>query len=77
MIMSEPYCDFEDLINNEGIIVLSGSITFIIGNLFNKNNLMKYLNDFTNYFKKNFKNDFYLEIQRHNDKNEKNLKNLI
>ena len=68
---SLPYCDIDNLINNaEGLIVLSGSINCLSGNLFLKNKL----NDLTNIYKllkHKFKNDFYLEIQRHGDINEK------
>ena len=35
--LSGPYCNFEDLLNkSSGIIVLSGSIRCLLGNLFNK-----------------------------------------
>ena len=35
--LNDPYCNFDELItNNDGIIVLSGSINCLVGNLFNK-----------------------------------------
>ena len=35
--LNDPHCKFEDLIHfNEGIIILSGSINSLSGNLFNK-----------------------------------------
>ena len=65
-----PKCNFKDLLSNgEGIIVLSGGINGFFGNLFNKGKL----NEVENYYSelsKNYKNNFYIEIQRHNDKNE-------
>ena len=66
-----PYCDISNLINSpDGIIVLSGSLYSLSGNLFNKNKNQDLI-DLYSKLKQNFKNDFYLEIQRHNDKNEK------
>jgi len=66
-----PYCDISNLINSpDGIIVLSGSLHSLSGNLFNKNKNQDLI-DLYSKLKQNFKNDFYLEIQRHNDKNEK------
>ena len=65
-----PKCNFKDLLSNgEGIIVLSGGINGFFGNLFNNGKL----NEIENYYaelSKNYKNNFYIEIQRHNDKNE-------
>ena len=67
----DPHCLIDDLIKNyDGIILLSGSINNLFGNLFNKGlfddleNLVKILNT-------KFKENFYLEIQRHGDQNEK------
>ena len=66
-----PFCDIQDLLNNpEGLIVFSGSLQSLSGILFLKNKL----NELDNLYKllsQKFKNDFYLEIQRHNDQNEK------
>ena len=68
---SNPHCKFEDLLNkSSGIIVLSGSIKCLIGNLFNKG-LFEEIDDIISKLSKIFKDDFYLEIQRHNDENEK------
>ncbi len=67
----QPHCSIDDLIKySDGLIVLSGAVNNLIGNTFNKglfddlDELIKILND-------NFKENFYLEIQRHGDKNEK------
>ena len=71
-----PHCKFEDLLNkSSGIIVLSGSIKCLIGNLFNKG-LFEEINDIISKLLKTFKDDFYLEIQRHNDLNEKEFENF-
>ena len=67
----EPHCKIEDIENNyKGLILLSGSFDVLIGKLFFKNRtdeifiLFKRLSVI-------FKNNFYLEIQRHNDDGEK------
>ena len=71
--INEPHCKFEDLLNcKDGIIVLSGSIISLTGNLFNKG----LLDEISNIYKilaENFIDDFYIEIQRHNDNNEINF----
>ena len=70
-INSTPHCDIKDLVNNpDGIIVLSGSIQSLSGKLFLKNKLQE-LSELYQLLNKNFDNNFYLEIQRHNDQNEK------
>ncbi len=66
-----PFCQISDLIKNpEGIIVLSGSIQSLSGKLFLKNKLQE-LTELYKCLNNNFKDNFYLEIQRHNDQNEK------
>ncbi len=66
-----PYCDLQNLLDKpDGIIVLSGSINSLSGDLFKKNKL-KDLSNLYEKLNKNFENDFYVEIQRHNDPNEK------
>ena len=71
-----PFCDIQDLLNNpEGIIVFSGSLQSLSGILFLKNKL----NELDNLYKilsHKFKNDFYMEIQRHNDLNEKQFEQI-
>ena len=79
-----PYCDINNLLeNSEGIIILSGSLQSLSGILFLKNKLEE-LSDLYSTLREKFKNDFYIEIQRHDDKNEKqfeltnlNLSNLL
>ena len=71
--INEPHCNFEDiLINNDGIIVLSGSINSLIGTLYNKGLFDEIFNIYKLLSKK-FNDNFYIEIQRHNDINEKNF----
>ena len=74
--ITDPHCNFDDLINkSSGIIVLSGSISCLIGDLFNKG-LFQVIDDIIEKLLKTFKNDFYIEIQRHNDLNEKEFENF-
>ncbi len=67
----KPHCSIDDLIkHNEGLIVLSGAVSNLIGNIFNKG-LFDELDQLITLLSNNFKENFYLEIQRHGDKNEK------
>ncbi len=72
-----PHCKIQDLIDHhEGVIVLSGAFDGLIGKLFFKNltdEIFLILKD----FKKTFNEDFYLEIQRHNDEGEKLYENFL
>jgi len=73
--ITDPHCNFDDLLNkSSGIVVLSGSIRCLIGSLFNKG-LFNEINDIIEKLSKTFTNDFYVEIQRHNDLNEKEFEN--
>ena len=69
--LSDPFCKIEDLYSsNEDIIVMSGTINGLIGKLFNKSKFEDIEKIFLN-LKKFFNNNFYIEIQRHGDLNEK------
>ena len=72
----EPHCKFEDLLSpNEGLVILSGSINGLVGNLFNKGKL----NEIEKIYKqlnKIYKDNFYIEIQRHEDRNEKHFESF-
>ncbi len=71
-----PHCDIGELLSLSGdIIVLSGSLNSLTGKLFEKDKISE-IEDIYILLKKKFKNDFYIEIQRHNDFNEKNFENL-
>ena len=67
---SLPCCDIEDLKTADGLIALSGSLNSLSGILFLKNKLHE-LTELYKLLSNKFMNDFYLEIQRHGDKNEK------
>ncbi len=72
---TDPHCDLEDLCkNSEGIIVLTGSIKCMFGKLFNKG-LFNETEEILIKLKKKFENHIYIEIQRHNDLNEKEFEN--
>ncbi len=72
---TDPYCKLDDLINHsDGIIILTGSIKCLFGNLFNKG-LFHEIEEILIKLKVKFENNIYLEIQRHNDINEKDFEN--
>jgi len=67
----EPHCKIEDLeANFKGLILLSGSFDGLIGKLFFKN-LTDEIFLLFKKFNSIFKDNFYLEIQRHDDDGEK------
>ena len=74
-----PFCEIENLKGlTENLILLTGGIYGLSGKLFNKGKFED-LNVLYNFLKKEFKNDLYIEVQRHNDFNEKSFEdfNLI
>ncbi len=72
-----PHCTIEDLENySNGIILLSGSFDGLIGNLFFKN-LTDEIHYLFDKFYKAFGDNFYIEIQRHNDNGEKLFENFL
>jgi DNA polymerase-3 subunit alpha len=75
--MKDPSCSLNDLIeNNEGLILLTGNYTNFFGQLFYKNKL-KDFEQILNSLKKTFKDRLYIEIQRHNELQEKNFENYL
>ena len=71
--LSNPYCKFNELlINIDGLIVMSGTINGLIGKLFNKGKL-ELIEKIYKDLKEIYKENFYIEIQRHSDKYEKNF----
>ena len=68
--LSEPHLEFDELLkNNEGVSLFSGTVHGLFGQLFDKGKF----NDIEKLYsrlKSNFKNKFYIEIQRHGDQNE-------
>jgi DNA polymerase-3 subunit alpha len=73
----DPSCELNDLIsNNEDLILLTGNYYNFFGKLFYSNKIK----DFENVIKslKNSFNDrIYLEIQRHDEQEEKNFENYL
>ncbi len=71
-----PHCLLDDLLNNsEGIIILTGSIQCFFGSLFNKG-LFNEIEEIIIKLKEKFRENIYIEIQRHNDLNEKDFENF-
>ena len=68
----EPSCNIEDLIaNNEDLILLTGNYKDLFGKLFYANK-EKIVNQLIKKLKENFGNRLYIEIQRHEEIQEKN-----
>ena len=75
--LTDPACSLQDLLdNNEGLILLTGNYTNFFGRLFYKNKL-KDFEQILSSIKKSFKNRLYIEIQRHNEYQEKNFENYL
>ena len=73
----DPSCSLKELLeNNEGLILLTGNYTNFFGKLFFKNKL-KDCKQILNSIKISFKDRLYLEIQRHNEVQEKDFENYI
>ena len=69
--LSEPHCNIEELYkDNKGVLILSGSILGFFGKLFDKGRFSE-ISEIYQKILSNFKDRFYLEIQRHGDRNEK------
>ncbi|MFL2883077.1 MAG: DNA polymerase III subunit alpha [Pelagibacteraceae bacterium] len=74
---SDPHCKFDDLLNfQEDVILLSGNQDDLFGNLFQKNKL-KIIEESFKKLKKIFNDRLYIEIQRHNEKGEKQFENFL
>ncbi len=75
--ISDPYCKIEDLLKNkEGVVVLSGTIYDLFGKLF-KSNKLDQIKDLSKKLNINFPNNFYLEIQRHLEIDEKSYEDYL
>jgi len=73
----EPHCQIEDIEKySNGLILLTGSIDGFFGKLFLKN-LTDKISELIARFNKVFKDNLYLEIQRHNDVGEKLFENFL
>ena len=74
--ITDPHCQIDDLVNNsDGIIVLTGSIRCLFGSLFNKG-LFNEIEELLIKLKEKFEDSIYIEIQRHDDINEKDFENF-
>ncbi len=71
-----PHCSIDDLLTSKDIIVLSGGTESLFANLLKKNKINESKN-LALKLKDAFSDSFYLEIQRHNEKDEKRLENLF
>ena len=73
---TEPVCSIDDLFEKkEGLAVFSGTIQGLIGKLFNSAKY-DYIEEIYQKLRFIYKENFYLEIQRHNDENEKLFENF-
>ena len=70
--VSDPHLNINDLfkLDNSGISIFSGTVFGLFGKLFEKGKFTEITNLYKN-LNKSFNDRFYLEIQRHNDHNEK------
>ena len=72
---TDPHTNLDNLFKkSEGLIVFSGSINALMGKLFVKGKF-NYIEDIYSNFKKEINDNFYIEVQRHNDQNEKSFEN--
>jgi DNA polymerase III subunit alpha len=74
---ADPSCEINDLIlNNKDLILLTGNYYNFFGKLFYANKIKDFEQIVTS-LKTNFKDRLYLEIQRHNENEEKNFENYL
>ncbi len=74
---TDPSCSLQDLLdNNEGLILLTGNYTNLFGKFFYKNKL-KNIEQILKSIKDRFNDRVYIEIQRHNELQEKNFENYF
>ena len=75
--MNDPNCSLDQLIKNkEGLILMSGSVYDFFGKLF-QSNKVELINQIFKSLSNTFKNDFYIEIQRHEETGEKDFENFL
>ena len=73
----EPACELRDIIeNSKDLILLTGNSRDFFGKLFQANKI-KNFEEIIGLLKKDFKDRLYFEIQRHDDKDEKNFENTL
>ena len=75
--ISDPHCKLEDIDKfNKDIILLTGNQNDLFGKLF-KLNKLKLITETFSFLKKILNNQFYIEIQRHNEVGEKAFENFL
>ena len=75
--MSDPHCKIDDLFDNRGgFTLLTGTINGLFGKLLEKG-FETEIHELFIKFRDHFKDNFYIEIQRHNDENEKEFENFL
>ena len=75
--IEEPACELRDIIeNSKDLILLTGNSRDFFGKLFQANKI-KNFEEIIGLLKKDFKDRLYFEIQRHDDKDEKNFENIV
>ena len=73
----EPNCNIQDLIsNNEDLILLTGNYRNFFGKLFYRNKLAE-IKEIIEKLKLSFEDRLYIEIQRHDEKQEVNFENYL
>ena len=73
----DPSCELNDLIsNNEDLILLTGNYYNFFGKLFYSNKIKDFENVIES-LKNSFNDRIYLEIQRHDEQEEKNFENYL
>ncbi len=69
--ISDPFLDFNELLSlNDGIAIFSGTVNGLFGKLFN-NGKFSEVSKLYEKLREKYNDKFYIEIQRHGDKNEK------
>ena len=75
--IDEPFLKIKDLTeNNKDLILLTGNYRDFFGKLFQANK-SKDFEETLKFIKTCFEDRVYIEVQRHNEKNEKNFENYI
>ena len=71
--ISDPHISFEELYKkSEGVALFSGTVFGLFGKLFDKGKFSE-IDEVYAKLKSIYKDNFYIEIQRHNDQNEKSF----
>ena len=75
--LHEPHCDLDDLLDNNGdLIILTGNYNNLFGKYFYSNK-EKIFESLITKLKSHFQDRLYLEIQRHSESQEKSFENYL